>query len=129
MMCRQFNVVKKDLPQIEKVICFSDGCSGQYKKHKNFTNLLHHYCDYALYALWHFFAMSHGKNACDGIDGTIKWITAYASLQWSVQILLPKSLLSLSKSLFKSGIPGVQSFWVPTTKIIENKHLLEERLE
>ena len=28
------NVMKKDLPQIEKVIYFSDGCSGQYKKHK-----------------------------------------------------------------------------------------------
>ena len=26
-----FNVVKKDLPQIEKVIYFSDGCSEQYK--------------------------------------------------------------------------------------------------
>ena len=44
-----FNVVKKDLPQIEKVIYFSDGCSGQYKNNKNFTNLLHHYHDYALY--------------------------------------------------------------------------------
>ena len=66
------NVVKKDLPQIEKVIYFSDGCSGQYKNHKNFTNLLHHYCNYALYAEWHFFAMSHVKNACDGIGGTVK---------------------------------------------------------
>ena len=67
------NVVKKDLLQTEKVIHFSDGCcSGQYKNHKNFTNLLHHYCDYALYAEWHFLATSHGKNACDGIGGTIK---------------------------------------------------------
>ena len=33
------NVVKKDLPQIEKVIHFSDGCSGQYKNHKNLTTL------------------------------------------------------------------------------------------
>ena len=32
-----FSVVKKDLPQIEKVIYFSDGCSGQYKNLKNFT--------------------------------------------------------------------------------------------
>ena len=30
-----FNVVKKDLPQIEKVIYFSDGCSGHNKNHKN----------------------------------------------------------------------------------------------
>ena len=44
-----FNVVKKDLPQIEKVIYLSEGCSGQYKNHKIFTNLLHYYHDYALY--------------------------------------------------------------------------------
>ena len=61
-----FNVVKKDLPQTEKVIYFSDGCNGQYKNNKNFTNLLHHYRDY------HFFAIPHGKNACDSIGGAIK---------------------------------------------------------
>ena len=38
--------MKKDLPQIEKAIYFSDGCSGQYKNHKKFINLLHHYRDY-----------------------------------------------------------------------------------
>ena len=121
------NVVKKDLPQIEKVIYFSDGCSGQYKNHKNFTNLSHRHCDYALYAEWHFFATCHGKNACDGIGGTIKRMAAYASLQLSVtgQILPPKSLFEFANS----EIPGIQSFWVPTTEIIENKHLLEKRFE
>ena len=121
------NVVKKDLPQIEKVIYFSDGCSGQYKNHKNFTNPLYHYSGYALYAEWHFFAMSHGKNACDGIGGTIKRMAAYASLQLSVtgQILPPKSLFEFANS----EIPGIQSFWVPTTEITENKHLLEKRFE
>ena len=120
------NVVKKDLLQIEKVIHFSDGCSGQYKNHKNFTNLLHHYCDYALYAEWHFLATSHGKNACDGIGGTIKPMAAYASLQQSVTRQISR------KTLFEfanSQIPGIQLFWVPTTEIIENKHLQEKRLE
>ena len=112
------NVVKKDLLQIEKVIYFSDGCSGQYKNHKNFTNLLHHYCNYALNAEWHFFAMSHVKNACDGIGGTInEWLLMQAC-----------SDLSLDK-FANSEIPGIQSFWVPTTEIIENKHLLEKRFE
>ena len=41
----------------------------------------YHYCDNALYAEWHFFALSHGKNGCDSIGGTIKQIAAYASLQ------------------------------------------------
>ena len=75
------NVVKKDIPQTEKVLYFSDGCSGQYKNHKIFTNLVNHYCDYALYAEWHFFATSHDKNACDGIGGTIKRKAAYVSMQ------------------------------------------------
>ena len=100
------------------MIYFSDGCSGQYKNHKNFTNLSHRHCDYALYAEWHFFATCHGKNACDGIGGTIKRMAAYASLQLSVtgQILPPKSLFEFANS----EIPGIQSFWVPTTEIIEN---------
>ena len=34
-----FNVGKKALPQIEEVIYFSETCSGEYKNHKNFTNL------------------------------------------------------------------------------------------
>ena len=82
----------------------------------NYLLMSFHYCDYALYAEWHFFASSHGKNACDSIGGTIKQMAAYASLQ---------------RSLFKfanSEIPGIQSFWVPTTEIIKNKHL-EKRLE
>ena len=28
-----------------------------------------------------FFATSHGKNACDGVGGTIKRLAAHASLQ------------------------------------------------
>ena len=65
----------------------------------------YHYCDNALYAEWHFFAMSHGKNGCDTIGGTIKQIAAYASLQRSAtgQILLPKSLLKFANS----EIPGI----------------------
>ena len=39
-------VVKKDLPQIEKSVYFSDGYIAQYEN----CNLLHHYRDHALYA-------------------------------------------------------------------------------
>ena len=34
--------IKVVMPQINKIIYFSDGCSGQYKNHKNIANLLHH---------------------------------------------------------------------------------------
>ena len=71
--------------------------------------------------------MSHGKNACAGIGGTIKRMAAYASLQQSVtgQILSSKTLFEFANS----EIQSIQSFWVSTTEIIENKHLLEKRFE
>ena len=39
--------------------------------------------------------------------------------------LSPKCLFEFANS----EIPGIQSFWVPTAEIIENKHLLEKRFE
>ena len=71
--------------------------------------------------------MSYGTNACDGIGGRIKQMSAYTRLQQSVT----RQMLSL-KSLFEftnSEMPGIQSFWIPTTGIIKNKYLLEKRLE
>ena len=40
-----------------------------------------HKADFGLDATWTFFATSHGKSACDGIGGTVKQLTARASLQ------------------------------------------------
>ena len=53
-------------------------------------------------------------------------MAADTNLQRSVteQILSPKSLFEFANS----EIPGIQSFCVPTTEIIEKKHL-EKRLE
>ena len=75
------NQIKVSHPFIEKIYYFSDGCAAQYKNYKNFTNLLMHKIDFDLEAEWHFFATSHGKNACDGVGGTIKRLTARTSLQ------------------------------------------------
>ena len=54
-------------------------------------------------------------------------MAAYASLQQSVtgEILSPKSLLKFANS----EIPDIESFWVPITEVLKNKHLLEKRLE
>jgi len=73
--------IKSDLQEIEKIIYFSDGASGQYKNKKNFINLTHHKQDFKLAAEWHFFPTSHGKGPCDGIGGTLKRLAARASLQ------------------------------------------------
>ena len=41
-----------------------------------------------------FFATSHGKNACDGVGGTVKRLAAHASLQRAkeLQIIAPRQL-------------------------------------
>ena len=39
--------LKKEVPDVNEIlICFSDGCSGQYKKFKNILNLCHHFADF-----------------------------------------------------------------------------------
>ena len=67
--------------KISKVHYFSDGCAGQYKNKKHFLNLCHHKEDFSMECEWNFFATSHGKSPCDGIGGTVKRLTAKASLQ------------------------------------------------
>ena len=122
MMCIQFTHFKKQsFLMLWKMIYLKESDTFQWwlqwtdENQKNVANLLHHSCNYALYAEWHFFAMPHGKNACKGIFGTIKQIAACASLQqWSVtgQILSAKSLFQFANS----EIPGIQLFWIPTQK-------------
>ena len=68
-------------PKIRKLEYFSDGCAGQYKNKKNLYNLCQHQSDFGIEAVWNFFATSHGKSPCDGIGGTVKRVTARASLQ------------------------------------------------
>ena len=63
--------IKINYPQVKKIIYFSDGCAGQYKNRYNFINILNHEKDFELQVEWNFFSTSHGKNACDGIGGTL----------------------------------------------------------
>ena len=58
--------------QPSKILYFSDGSAPQYKNHKNFLNLCLHQADFGLSAEWHFSATSHGKGACDGLEGSLK---------------------------------------------------------
>ena len=88
--------VKVDFLHVHKVFYFSDGSGVQYKNFKSFTNLLLHEQDFNLKTEWHFFAISHGKNACDCVGGTIKRLATYASLQRTIsnQIETPLKLVS-----------------------------------
>lgn len=92
------------LPNLGKVHYFSDGCAGQYKNRFNFINICHHQKDFNLEAEWNFFATSHGKSACDGIGGTLKRLTAKASLQRTTcrQILTPLDMFNFCKESIPS---------------------------
>jgi hypothetical protein len=95
------NHVKQVLcPEVKKVYYFSDGAASQYKNFKNFSNAVYHEDDFGMCAEWHFFATSHGKNACDGVGGTVKREAAKASLQATVtgHILTPRDLYEWSQS-------------------------------
>ena len=84
----------------EDLLYFSDGAASQYKNFKNFSNLLYHEEDFGMCAEWHFFTTSHGKNACDGVGGTVKREAAKASLQAAVtgHILTPQDLYNWAQS-------------------------------
>jgi hypothetical protein len=69
--------VKQLCSSVRKIFYFSDGAASQDKNYKNFCNLVYHIDDFGIDAEWHFFATSHGKNACD----TMKREAAKASLQ------------------------------------------------
>ena len=87
--CFVYEVIKQTVHYIKDEIFttlsmvhyFSDGCAGQYKNYKNFINLCLHEKDFNVKCEWSFFATSHGKSPCDGLGGTLKRLTARASLQ------------------------------------------------
>ena len=71
-------------------------------------SISHHQEDFGLLAEWNFFATSHGKTACDGIEGTAKRLTLKASLQRPVhnQIITPRDMFSFCSENI-SGILAV----------------------
>ena len=73
------NNLKK--PSIVNLIYFSDGFSSQYKNCKIICNLCQHKSDLGINSKCVFFATSHGKQPCDGIGGTVKWLVDNGSLQ------------------------------------------------
>ena len=117
---------KNQVSYRKKVHYFTDGCGGQYKNRYNFMNLCHHESDFGLLAEWNFFATSHGKNACDGLGGTVKRLVTKASLQRPThdQILTPQSMFSY----YTSNISGIKFLYVDNEKITLTEGKLKDRM-
>lgn len=73
--------IKQRLPNITKIIFFSDGAGGQYKNRMTFYNICQMKSEYKMDAEWNFFATCHGKGPCDALGGVLKRNAAKASLQ------------------------------------------------
>ena len=75
--------------------------------------------------MWPFFATSHGKSPCDGLGGTIKRLTARASLQ------RPKDNQILSaEEMFKfceAEIDGIVCTFIKSETVIEVRQQMQER--
>jgi hypothetical protein len=65
---------------LNKIVYSSDESAAQYKNRENFLNVILHE-DFGVPAEWHFFAISHGKSACDALGGAVNRLAAKASLQ------------------------------------------------
>ena len=90
-------------------------------------------------AEWHFFAKSHGKNACDRVGRTLKRLAAHASLQRAIhdQILNPHQLYDFGKReipcitrflLISSKLMLRQNFWPPDMKMPDNLEEAEKTI-
>ena len=118
-------VVTAEFPNVKKHEYFSDGCAGHYKNFKNLINLTLHHQDFGLDASWTFFATSHGKSPCDGIGGTVKRLTARASLHRSTfqQILTARDMFNFCCQ----SIEGIDFHFISKENMVEVRGQLADR--
>ena len=109
---------------MDKIFCFPDGCTEQYKNQKNFIDLCHHQQDFNMDAEWIFFATSHGKSPCDGVGGCVKCYVSKHSLQRPLldQILSYQSVLDLCVR----EIPSITFFGVSQKEMVNVRADLED---
>ena len=102
--------LKCKLPKLSTIIYFTDGCTGQYKKRKNFYKFCHHKSCFGLNARWVFFATSHV------IGGTVKRLVSNASLKRDLE----NQILSLGDmfQFCKENIQNVSSNFFPRLMLI-----------
>jgi hypothetical protein len=70
------------------------------KSRRNLLKITCHNEEFRMPTEWQFFATSHGKNACVGVDGNLKRLAAKASLQhpYNDQTMTPHQLYEWAQS-------------------------------
>lgn len=63
---------KEVVPQVNKLIVFSDNCAGQFKSRYNVTIVCYAEKDFGVSLEWNFFASRQGRGTVDGVGGSVK---------------------------------------------------------
>ena len=94
-------------------------------KTKNLHNLCHHKPDYNTDAKWVFFALSHGKQTCDGIGGSKKQLVPNAILQCinNSPILNPHDMFQYCKN----NIQGIKFIFITKDELIKTREPLKDK--
>ncbi len=126
------NALKGIVENFYLVEYVTDGCAGQYKNFKSFSNIVYHYKDFQIVAIWTFFATAHGKSSCDGIGGNIKRCAANKSLRRS-----PHEAIVCAADMFEFCTKTFPSIVIQTitaqdistaTQIVEKRERCSQRL-
>lgn len=64
--------IKKNVPNVKKIIYVSDGAKQHFKNRFQMENLRKHREDFSLDAEWHFTPTAHGKGGIDGVGASFK---------------------------------------------------------
>lgn len=96
--------IKKNVPNVRKIIYCTDGAKQHFKNRFQMTNLVYHKDDFNLEAEWHFSATAHGKSAFDGIGACFKREAYRARLlaQPTKSLLTPEAILEWAGTHFQS---------------------------
>ena len=92
----------------------------------NLFNLRRHKPDYNIDAKWVFFATSHGKQPCDGIEGTVKRLV---SSNASVQCIHNSQILK-SHDMFqycKKNTQGIKFIFITKHELAKTQESSEDR--
>ena len=86
-----------------------------------------HKKEFGLDAVWNLFATSHGKSPCDGIGGTVKRVTARASLQRPKQshILTPLQMFDFCSTTH--SLSTIKFFFIAKTVVTKLRGSFDTR--
>lgn len=111
----------------KKIFYISDGCGGQYKNFKNFSNLMMHQTDFGIDAEWHFTSTSHGKGLCDAMSAVVKCSARRYSLKPKCYIRTPTEMFRYCDRHLTSD--KLKFVYVSKETVAAQRPILEQRYQ